>query len=106
MQTDANLALRENITLKLTLFMKYSFRNPNPSVVWFHGNSLIKKPYRTKGWDAILRLFRLVSDVSDARINTTVINFVKEMGRYVTYISEVTRMCVCVIHMYTHAHTS
>lgn len=68
-QTDANLALSGNVTLKLTLFMEYRFRNPNPNVVWFHGNSLIKKPYCKKGWGTILHLFRLVFDVSDAIID-------------------------------------
>ena len=46
MSTDAFLALSENATLKLTLFMKYSFNNPKQNVVWFDCNSLIN-PYPT-----------------------------------------------------------
>jgi hypothetical protein len=50
-------------------------------------------------------LFSLAPSVSDARIDATLINFVKHMGRYVTYISEVTRTCVCVCHTHVYART-
>ena len=53
---DAFLARSENVTQKLSLFMKYKFRNPNQNAVWFHFNSLIKKPYCKVGWDTILCL--------------------------------------------------
>ena len=108
--TDAFLALSENATLKLTLFMKYRFRNPNQNVVWFKCNSLIKKTYCKVGWDAVLCLFRLVPDVSDARIDATLINFVMQMGRCVTYIHFGSHTIVCMRVSYTrtrtHAHTS
>lgn len=107
MPTDAFLALNENATLKLTLFMKYMFRNPSQNVVWFQCNSLINKTYCKVRWDAVLCLFRLVPDVSDARINATVINFVKQMGRFVTYIhfGSHTNVCMCVSHTRTRTHT-
>lgn len=101
MQTYAYPALSENVTLQLTLCMNYRFRNPNPNVVWFYCYSLFKKPYCKVGWDAELCLFRLVPGVSGARINATRINFVKHMGRRVTYISEVTRTCVCLCVTHT-----
>jgi hypothetical protein len=104
-QTGAYPALSENVTLQLTLCMNYRFRNPNQNVVWFYCYSLIKKSYCKVGWDAELCLFRLAPGVSDARINATLINFAKHKGRYVTYISEVTRICMCVSHKHTHTHT-
>jgi len=87
--------------------MKCRFRNPIQNVVWFHCNSLIKKPYCIVGWDAVFCLFRLVSDVSDARINATLIKFVRQMGRYVTYMHfrSHTIVCMCVSYTRTRART-
>ena len=92
---------------EVDLFMKCRFRNPIQNVVWFHCNSLIKKPYCIVGWDAVLCVFRLVPDVSDARINATLINFLRQMGRYITYMHfrSHTNICMCVSYTRTRART-
>ena len=66
--------------------------------MWFVCNALIKQPHCKVGWDTVLRLFRLVPNVSDARIKAALIKFVKQMGLCVTYLHfrSHTDVCMCV----------
>ena len=92
--TDAFLTLSEDVTLRLTLCMKYRFGNPNQNAVWLHCNSLIKKSYCKVGWDPVLCSLDLFLMFLTQEL-TPLNYFCKADGR----------LCYIYIYIYIHTHT-